>query len=217
MATTTDYVTKLEQLEQRLRGMLSSHKRGDSLDAMAKLFGQIQQTRRQLLLERGEETVMPIAWSPLWDVCTPTPQVLSSGRRLFLLYHAHCITGENCPIVAVTEFKDYEAYRFSGFNGEMIENHPYRERGLEAYAAHIVVNSLWVRREQGINVVPPLHDDCSWDIYRHYFLTFPDNLFECLAKDHEVTIFPGDMEAAMRSIEARLAADARDELARNDA
>lgn len=217
MATTTDYVTKLEQLEQRLRGMLSSHKRGDSLDAMAKLFGQIQQTRRQLLLERGEETVMPIAWSPLWDVCTPTPQVLSSGRRLFLLYHAHCITGENCPIVAVAEFKDYEAYRFSGFNGEMIENHPYRERGLEAYAAHIVVNSLWVRREQGINVVPPLHDDCSWDIYRHYFLTFPDNLFECLAKDHEVTIFPGDMEAAMRSIEARLAADARDELARNDA
>lgn len=217
MATTTDYVTKLEQLEQRLRGMLSSHKRGDSLDAMAKLFGQIQQTRRQLLLERGEETVMPIAWSPLWDVCTPTPQVLSSGRRLFLLYHAHCITGENCPIVAVAEFKDYEAYRFSSFNGEMIENHPYRERGLEAYAAHIVVNSLWVRREQGINVVPPLHDDCSWDIYRHYFLTFPDNLFECLAKDHEVTIFPGDMEAAMRSIEARLAADARDELARNDA
>ena len=54
----TDYVTKLEQLEQRLRAMLSSHKRGDSLDAMAKLFGQIQQTRRQLLLERGEETVM---------------------------------------------------------------------------------------------------------------------------------------------------------------
>ena len=35
---TTDYVGKLEQLEQRLRSMLSSHKRGDSLDAMAKLF-----------------------------------------------------------------------------------------------------------------------------------------------------------------------------------
>ena len=33
---TTDYVGKLEQLEQRLRSMLSSHKRGDSLDAMAK-------------------------------------------------------------------------------------------------------------------------------------------------------------------------------------
>ena len=212
----TDYVTKLEQLEQRLRAMLSSHKRGDSLDAMAKLFGQIQQTRRQLLLERGEETVMPIAWSPLWDVCTPTPQILSSGRRLFLLYHAHGITGENRPIVAVTKFEDYETHSFSGFNSEMIENHPYRERGLEACAAHIVVNSLWIRREQGINVVPPLHDDCAWDIYRHYFLTFPDNLFECLAKDHEVTIFPGDMEAAMRSVQTRLAADALEELSRND-
>lgn len=214
---TTDYVGKLEQLEQRLRSMLSSHKRGDSLDAMAKLFAQIQQTRRQLLLERGEETVMPIAWSPLWDICTPTPQVLSSGRRLFLLYHAHCISDEACPVVAVAEFKDYECYRFSGFNSEMIENHPYRDRGLEAYAAHIVINSLWIRREQGIDVVPPLHDDCSWDMYRHYFLTFPDNLFECLAKDHEVRILPGDIQSAMKTVQEQLAAEAREELNKNNA
>ena len=53
-------------------------------------------------------------------------------------------------------------------------------------------------------------------MYRHYFLTFPDNLFECLAKDHEVKILPGDIQSAMKTVQEQLAAEARDELTKNN-
>lgn len=201
----------LEQQEQHIRAMLASPEIASSYEQMARLFAELRHTRRRLFLARGEETVVPIPWEPLWDACSPAQQVIASATRLFLLYRVPLGDGDVLPPAVIVEFADYECFRECAFRNDTVESHPYRGRGLELHAAHMVANSLWIGREQNINATPPRHEDASWNDYRHYVLTFPDAFFECLARRHRVTVFKGGLKEAMERVIAVLEAETEEE------
>jgi hypothetical protein len=57
-------------------------------------------------------------------------------------------------------------------------------RGLRPYAAHVVEGSSWIAELETRNRVHPYHRPEAFASLRHYLLTFHDETFECLARDH---------------------------------
>jgi hypothetical protein len=50
--------------------------------------------------------------------------------------------------IALVEFQRCYAHRLGGPNDEVVTGHPLYGRGLQAYAAHRVINSPWIAQEK---------------------------------------------------------------------
>ena len=88
--------------------------------------------------------------------------------------------------LAIVEFKRCYAYQFGGPNDEVFEGHRLTGRGLGGYGAYLVENSNWIREMQRVNSVHQRYDESLWSDYRHYFLAFHDECFECIAVNHRI-------------------------------
>ena len=88
--------------------------------------------------------------------------------------------------LAVVEFDQCYVYQFGGPNDEVFQGHRLAGRGLWGYGAYLVENSKWIREMMTINSVHRLYDESLWTDYRHYFLAFRDECFECIAINHRV-------------------------------
>jgi hypothetical protein len=146
---------------------------------------------------------MPLDWQPAWDVGAPSPHVVTSRLRTFLVYLASDSArttvgsairmidpsaGEE-EVLALVEFKSCYAHRFGGPNDEVITGHPLHGRGLEAYRAHVVENSPWLATEMATNSVHRGFRPERWQRLKHSLLFFHDDMFECLAEAWTVEVF----------------------------
>ena len=167
---------------------------------------------------QGDETALLCPWEVPWDVGAPLPHVVAAGRRAFLIYRVKESNphGDGTSIrlidpadedtldLALVEFLDCYALKYGGANDEVIHGHPLYGKGLQPYGAHLIANSRWLAEEQQINAVHDYYRTETWTCYRHYLLLFHDELFECIAKNHQVEILHASFEQAVQIATYRL-------------
>jgi hypothetical protein len=69
---------------------------------------------------------------------------------------------------------------------ETIDGHPYYKLGMQSCSFYELRNSDFIKSLQDIDKVHPEYNPESWKAYKHYIITFHDNMFECIAKDFEI-------------------------------
>ena len=129
------------------------------------------------------------------DSGAPSPMIISNDNELFLSFYANKEPISTVPRqrnirydvgICVMKFKKYVKFTF-GFPGdETIRGHPYRKLGMKSYSFYELKKSDLIKSLQEIDKVHPRHNREKWKMYKHYILTFHDNMFECIAQDFEI-------------------------------
>jgi hypothetical protein len=174
--------------------------------------------QRELSLAKNEETAMQIEWKYNWDIGAPCPYVISSGSKTFLIYLVN-EPDQNCDgsyvnIVdassevtmptALVEFIDCYAHKFGGANDEVIYGHPLKDKGLEGYSAHRILNSRWLAEEEKINSVHSYYSKDRWLNKNHYMLLFHDEIFECIATDYKIELIRDSFSSVLMEAQRRI-------------
>ena len=129
------------------------------------------------------------------DFGAPSPTVLSNDNELILIFYADsdektlALKERNIIYdkgIIVLKFKNYLKYTFGLPGDETIEGHPYRKFGLNSYMFCEVEESDFIMSLQNIDKVHPYYNPEKWKFYKHYIITFHDNMFECVALDFEI-------------------------------
>lgn len=131
------------------------------------------------------------------DVGVPAPTIISNDSNLYLMFYSN---GEDISTEALQErnsvydrgiyilkFNLFLNYKFGMPSNEIIIGHPYSKLGLQPYSFYQLEDSDWIKKLMKIDSVHPYYDKKKWVIYKHYILTFHDNMFECIAKDFEIS------------------------------
>ncbi len=106
--------------------------------------------------------------------------------------------------VAIAYFSLCKAYYSGSPNDEAFSGHPLASRGLEPYGAFEVHESSWIREMERRNSVHPSHRGRWLEYLRHFVLAFHDSVFECVAKDLDVTRHQGSVSDAVPIMTERL-------------
>lgn len=129
------------------------------------------------------------------NVGAPEPIIISNDNELFIAFYADkkassTIPQENNVIddteIFTLEFKQFLKYTFGMPNNETIHGHPYSKLGMNSYSFYELKNSDLIKTLQNIEKVHPQYNPKKWEMYRHYILTFHDNMFECIAQGFEI-------------------------------
>ena len=173
---------------------------------------------RELSLAKGLETAILIDNLYPWCSGAPLPHVVSGMNKTFLIYYlASSFQADAHKIIALDEKSEYitvliefnfcYCYKFGGMNDEVFHGHPLYEQGLEGYEAHYIENSSWIKGEMKIQSAHHSHNPNKphWlDNYKHYFFTFHDEVFECIAQGYTVELFRGNIKAVYDIASGRL-------------
>lgn len=129
------------------------------------------------------------------DLGSPSPTILSNDNELFIAFYADRESSSTIPqerntvfdtgIVAL-KFKTYLKYTFGLPGAETIQGHPYSKLGMKSYSFYELKNSDFIKSLETIEKIHPYYDSTKWEKYKHYILTFHDNMFECIAQDFEI-------------------------------
>src|SRR6185437_11809106 len=129
------------------------------------------------------------------DSGSPSPMIISNDNELFVSFYANKDRTSAVPVernicydvgIYVLKFKLYMKFTF-GFPGEeTLRGHPYSRLGMKSYSFYELKKSDLIKSLQRIDKVHPRHNPEKWEKYKHYILTFHDNMFECIAQDFEV-------------------------------
>ena len=57
---------------------------------------------------------------------------------------------------------------------------------MKSYSIYELKNSDLIKSLQDIEKIHPQYNPKKWEMYRHFILTFHDNMFECIAQDFEI-------------------------------
>jgi len=128
------------------------------------------------------------------DIGAPTPKILASEHFLLLFYFVDKQTKEilmerdvvSDRGVVILEFLNYLNFKLGSPNDEVLHGHPYFNLGLRPYSFFELENSDWLLEVIKVNSVHPRHDDCLFEDYKHFILTFHDSTFECIAESYKV-------------------------------
>jgi len=200
-----EFEKRLEEIKYRASEL---GKKRNFTDEFYALSAEKRVLQRELSLIKGLETAIRLDYPYPWCSGAPLPHVISDGYNTFLIYYVnksnprwnmdeHDITVLNArhdDITALVKFVRCYSYKFGGTNDEVLHGHPLFEHGLEAYGAHYITNSSWIKEESKINSVHNCYDQDSWDRYKHYIFTFHDEIFECIADGYTVDIFKGRIQ-----------------------
>jgi hypothetical protein len=169
-------------------------------------------------LAKNQETAVVLDYPYPWDTGAPLPHVISDGQRTILIYYINehnpkwdpasmkiidLQTGHG-DITALAEFTNCYNYKFGGINDEVINGHPLHEHGLEAYEAHVIINSEWLKNQEKINSVHTNYSHNLWETRKHFIFTFHDEMFECIADGYKVEIFKGRIRSVFSEATKRL-------------
>lgn len=133
------------------------------------------------------------------DVGAPTPTILSNDNNLYLMFYsneegdkAETLRERNRNnvydrVTYVLKFNLFIKYRFGMPNNEIIIGHPYFKLGLKPNSFYQLEGSDWIKELMKIDSVHPYFNEEKWTNYKHYIFTFHDNMFECIAKDYEIS------------------------------
>ena len=129
------------------------------------------------------------------DYGAPSPTILSNDNELFIAFYADkestsIIPQERNTIydtgIFALKFKQYLKYTFGIPGNETIPGHPYSKLGMRSCSFYELKNSDLIQSLQDIEKVHPQYSAEKWKMYKHYILTFHDNMFECIAQDFEI-------------------------------
>lgn len=129
------------------------------------------------------------------DYGAPSPTVLSNDNELFIAFYGDrasisFIPQERNTIydtgIFVMKFRRYLKYTFGIPGNETINGHPYSKLGMRSCAFYELRNSDLIKSLEVMEKVHPYYDSKKWELYKHYILTFHDNMFECVAEDFEI-------------------------------
>ena len=96
-------------------------------------------------------------------------------------------------------FSRCHAVKLGGPNDEALNGHPLYNKGLQVYAPHVIHNSDWIRDEEAINSVHPMHEAGWHERLNHYFFVFHDEMFEALAQSVSVRSVQATMAECLAS------------------
>ena len=129
------------------------------------------------------------------DRGAPSPTIISNDTELFISFYVDKPTASLEPqernviydigIIGI-KFKLYLKYTFGLPGNETLQSHPYNKLGIRSFSFYELNNSNLIRELEGIDKMHPYYDAKKWRTYKHYVLTFHDNMFECIAKDFEI-------------------------------
>jgi hypothetical protein len=136
------------------------------------------------------DRVQPLVEIPHCDAGAPEPVVVADERSVVVAYYAPTTLDWNTAMpedldeeeIIVLRFKSVRSMVFGSPNDEALHGHPLAGRGLQAYAAHRVENSSWVRRLERMNRVHDRHNPDAYSQLNHVILTFHDSTFECVCR-----------------------------------
>ena len=146
------------------------------------------------------------------DSGSPSPKVLSSDTKLFLVFYKkseepmvlfdypeprNTIVDKG---IGVVEFKRFLSFKFGSPSSETLTGHPYYKYGLTYYAGHSLEQSPWIDTLARINEVHPYHDSEKFKSYNHYIFTFHDRTFECIAQSYQASYEQTSMFDKIRSL-----------------
>lgn len=129
------------------------------------------------------------------DYGAPSPTILSNDNELFIGFYADkkstsIIPQERNNIfdtgVFALKFNRYLKYTFGIPGNETIHGHPYSKFGMKSCSFYELLNSNLIKSLQDIEEIHPNYNPEKWKMYKHYILTFHDNMFECIAQDFEI-------------------------------
>jgi len=209
-----------EDLEQRLAAArervreLSRELSGDTMYTLKAARGDQLKAERELAAARGEQYAQVIEIGPRWDIGAPIPHLISNGSRAF----AVCLASQPDPhwdgtyltvvspagahpsLFVVIEMHGCSDIRFGGPNDEAISGHPLHGRGLAAYQAHEVFNSVWIEERVKVNSVHPQHSEAPFRQLHHYALLFRDEMLEALARGIGSRLVEGTLRGILGSL-----------------
>jgi hypothetical protein len=116
-------------------------------------------------------------------ICNPPPPGLGSQQIYCDDFRSDA--NEAPSLFLVIELRGCAESRFGGPNDEALHGHPLHGRGLAAYRAHEVVNSVWIEEAIKVNSVHLHHSDAPFRQLHHYALLFHDERLEALARGIE--------------------------------
>lgn len=129
------------------------------------------------------------------DYGSPSPTILSNDNELFIAFYAGKKSSSTIPQerntvydtgVFALKFKVYLKYMFGLPGEETIRGHPYSKLGMKSYSFYELKNSDLIKSLQDIEKAHPKYNADKWKMYKHFILTFHDNMFECVAQDFEI-------------------------------
>ncbi|MES1221433.1 MAG: hypothetical protein ABUT20_38385 [Bacteroidota bacterium] len=129
------------------------------------------------------------------DFGSPSPTIISNDNELFIAFYADKESTSTIPQVRNTiydtgifalKFKMYLKYTFGLPGEETMQGHPYSKFGMKPYSFYELRKSDFIKSLQDIEKVHPAYNPEKWKMYKHYILTFHDNMFECIAQGFEV-------------------------------
>ncbi|SFB86217.1 hypothetical protein SAMN05421780_101798 [Flexibacter flexilis DSM 6793] len=129
------------------------------------------------------------------DFGSPSPTILSNDNELFIAFYADKQSSSTIPQerntiydtgIFALKFKAFLKYTFGLPGDETIQGHPYSKLGMKSYSFYELRNSDLIKSLQDIEKIHPNYNPEKWKMYKHYILTFHDNMFECIAQDFEI-------------------------------
>lgn len=130
------------------------------------------------------------------DAGAPSPIILSNDNELLVSFYGnkdsdiselHRRNTVYDAGIFILKFKSFLKYSFGLPSNETIQGHPYFKLGLSVYSFYELKNSDLIRFLQNIERTHPYYNPEKWKEYKHYILTFHDNMFECVAEGFEVS------------------------------
>jgi hypothetical protein len=153
----------------------------------------------------SRDLVQPLGGIPRCSAGAPEPVVVADERSVVVAYYAagnpvdwNTATPEDLgdEEVVLLRFEGVHSMMFGSPNDEALHGHPLADRGLDAYAAHRVLNSSWIRGLERMNRVHPMHSASGFSRLSHFILTFHDSTFECVcSREPEVGVTSGVVPA----------------------
>jgi len=163
--------------------------------------------QRTLAINEHKSYCVPLDFPYKCDVGAPLPHLIQNEHKSILLYFLKSAKkdwfGKSVEVISLSEterwiavlsFKRCQSTRFGAPNDETLEGHPLYGSGLDYYDAYEVKNSDWIKDLEKINSVHSNHSSKYYEKYKHYFFTFHDSIFECVAMDFEVEVVNSTME-----------------------
>lgn len=125
------------------------------------------------------------------DFGAPEPIVVSNANKLMISFNVMddkwSKTGINANESTIDiRFNRYIHYSFGMPGNETLHEHPYANLGLESSSFYELENSDLIGRLRAIEKGHPYYDSESWTLYKHYIITFHDNMFECIAHGFDI-------------------------------
>ena len=212
---------RLQEAEERVRDLSSAIGSASSRSGWAELDAaerQVLAAERELAHAAGDEYAVELNIGLAWDIGAPLPHLVANGHRTYVLFYLADLDtswdgistrivhpGAPCAVpLGVVEFHHVHSVKLGGPNDEAIDGHPLSGKGLRPYAAHQVINSVWIAAQEQINSVHPNHRGGWHDRLNHYVFCFHDETLECLAEGFTAEQHDGSPHNVLSGLLGRL-------------